>query len=76
MKQPTTYITTLAVEVGMEVELLVQISPKETFEYAGVVSYISDTELTLWTTDSPNDTYENEREIDIPLSKIISVDVF
>jgi hypothetical protein len=76
MKQPTTYITTLAVEVGMEVELLVQISPKETFEYAGIVSHISETELSMWTTDSPNDTYENEREIDIPLSKIISVDVF
>ena len=76
MKQPTTYITTLAVEVGMEVDLLVQISPRETFEYAGIVSHISDTELTLWTTDSPHDTYENEREIDIPLNKILEVEVF
>jgi len=64
------------VDEGTEVELLVQISPRETFEYAGIVSQISDTELTLWTTDSPYDTYENEREIDIPLAKIIELDIF
>ncbi len=67
---------TINVKAGDEVELLVQIYQNETFEYTGIVSSISDTELTLWTTDSPHDTYENEREIDIPLSKIISVDVF
>ena len=67
---------TINVAVGDEVEVSVQISPKETFDYAGIVSRISDTELSMWTVDSPNDTYENEREIDIPLSKIIAVDVF
>jgi len=67
---------TINVQVDDEVELLVQISPRETFEYTGLVSRISDTELTLWTTDSPHDTYENEREIDIPLNKILEVDVF
>lgn len=64
------------VQVDDEVELLVQISPRETFEYTGIVSRISDTELSMWTTDSPYDTYENEREIDIPLNKILEVDVF
>jgi hypothetical protein len=67
---------TINVQVDDEVELLVQISPRETFEYTGLVSRISDTELTLWTTDSPNGNYENEREIDIPLNKILEVDVF
>lgn len=67
---------TINVQVDDEVELLVQISPRETFEYTGIVSRISDTELSLWTTDSPHDTYENEREIDIPLNKILEVDVF
>jgi hypothetical protein len=64
------------VAVGDEVEVSVQISPIETFDYSGIVSRISDTELSMWTTDSPYDTYENEREIDITLSKIIAVDVF
>ncbi len=67
---------TINVQVDDEVELLVQISPRETIEYTGLVSRISDTELTLWTTDSPNGNYENEREIDIPLNKILEVDVF
>jgi len=67
---------TINVQVDDEVELLVQISPRETFEYTGLVSRISDTELTLWTTDSPNGNYENEREIDIPLNKILEVEVF
>ena len=67
---------TINVQVDDEVELLVQISPRETFEYTGIVSRISDTELSLWTTDSPHDTYENEREIDIPLNKILEVEVF
>ena len=61
---------------GSEVEVSVQISPIETFDYSGIVSRITETELSMWTVDSPNDTYENEREIDIPLSKIIAVDVF
>jgi hypothetical protein len=30
----------------------------------------------MWTTDSPNDTYETEREIDISLAKIIELDIF
>ncbi len=67
---------TINVQVDDEVELLVQISPRETFEYTGLVSRISDTELSLWTTDSPNGNYENEREIDIPLNKILEVEVF
>lgn len=67
---------TINVQIDDEVELLVQISPRETFEYTGLVSRISDTELTLWTTDSPNGNYENEREIDIPLNKILEVEVF
>jgi hypothetical protein len=67
---------TINVVVGDEVEVLVQISPREKFPYTGIVSHINETELSMWTTDSPNDTYETEREIDIPLSKIISVDVF
>jgi hypothetical protein len=67
---------TINVQIDDEVELLVQISPRETFEYTGLVSQISDTELTLWTTDSPNGNYENEREIDIPLNKILEVEVF
>jgi hypothetical protein len=54
----------------------VQISPRETFPYTGIVSRVSDTELSMWTTDSPYDTYENEREIDISLSKIIELDIF
>ena len=61
---------------GSEVEVLVQISPNEQFEYAGIISRISEFELSMWTTDSPYDTYENEREIDIPLSKIIAMEVF
>lgn len=69
-------MNTINVQVDDEVELLVQISPRETFEYAGIVSRITDTELSLWTTDSPYDTYENEREIDIPLNKILEVEVF
>ncbi len=67
---------TINVQIDDEVELLVQISPRETFEYTGLVSRISDTELSLWTTDSPNGNYENEREIDIPLNKILEVEVF
>ena len=67
---------TINVAVGDEVEVSVQISPIETYDYSGIVSRISDTELSMWTTDSPYDTYENEREIDIALSKIIAVDVF
>jgi len=69
-------MNTINVQVDDEVELLVQISPRETFEYTGIVSRISDTELSMWTTDSPYDTYENEREIDIPLNKILEVEVF
>ncbi len=61
---------------GSEVEVLVQISPNEQFEYAGIISRISEFELSMWTTDSPYDTYENEREIDISLSKIIELDIF
>jgi hypothetical protein len=64
------------VDEGTEVEVLVQISPRETFPYTGIVSRVSDTELSMWTTDSPYDTYENEREIDISLSKIIELDIF
>jgi len=67
---------TINVAVGDDVEVSVQISPIETFDYSGTVSRISETELSMWTSDSPYDTYENEREIDIPLSKIIAVDVF
>ena len=58
---------TINVAVGDEVEVSVQISPIETFDYSGIVSRISDTELSMWTSDSPYDTYENEREIDIAL---------
>ena len=64
------------VDEGTEVELLVQIYQNETFEYTGIVSRISDTELTLWTTDSPNGNYETEREIDISLAKIIELGIF
>ena len=65
-----------SVEVGSEVELLVQIYPNEQFEYTGIISKINEFELTLWTTDSPNDTYETEREVDITLEKIIELDIF
>jgi|LauGreDrversion4_2_1035121.scaffolds.fasta_scaffold211054_2 hypothetical protein len=64
------------VDEGTEVEVLVQISPRETFPYTGIVSRVSDTELSMWTTDSPNDTYETEREIDIPIAKILELDIF
>ena len=67
---------TINVAVGDDVEVSVKISPIETFDYTCTVSRISETELSMWTSDSPYDTYENEREIDIPLSKIIAVDVF
>lgn len=69
-------MNTINVAVGDDVSVFVQISPNETFEYAGIVSRISDTELSMWTTDSPHDTYEVEREVDIPLAKILEVDVF
>jgi|LauGreDrversion4_2_1035121.scaffolds.fasta_scaffold16013_2 hypothetical protein len=67
---------TINVKAGDEVELLVQIYQNETFEYTGIVSSISDTELTLWTEDSPHFDTGVEREIDIPLNKIIEVEVF
>ena len=63
-------------EIGSEIELLVQIYQNETFEYTGILSRISDTELSLWTDDSPNYDTGIEREIDIPLNKILEVEVF
>lgn len=66
---------TINVQIGSEVELLVQISPNETFEYTGTVVEIGSDMLTLSTTDSPHKTYSSEREVDILLSMIVSVDV-
>lgn len=66
---------TINVKVGDEVELLVKIYDNETFEYVGIVSRISDTELSIWTIESAHDNHSSEREIDIPLNKILEVEV-
>jgi hypothetical protein len=67
---------TINVAVGDEVSVLVQISPIEQFEYEGTVVAINESLLTLSTTDSPHKTYTSEREVDILLSMIHTVDLF
>lgn len=64
------------VQVGSDVELLVQIYPNETFEYEGRVVAIGSDMLTLLTADSPHKHYSSEREVDIMLSMIRKVEVF
>jgi hypothetical protein len=68
-------MNTINVQVGDDVEVLVQIYPNETFEYEGRVVSIGSDMLTLSTTDSPHKHYASEREVDILLTMIRNVEV-
>ena len=63
------------VDIGDLVELLVQIYPHEQWIYVGQVTDITDTEVVLLTDDSPHRTLGEPREIEIPFTKIVKVEL-
>ena len=67
---------TLSLNIGDQVELLVQIYPQEQWVYIGDVMDTTDTSVVIFTEDSPHHGEGEFREIEVPLAKIIKAEVF